>query len=60
MIDKINGGYIALAVVGSIFFALQVWRTGLTISNGRNEQILIIESQSDEIKKKLEKTFLES
>ncbi len=55
--ENINGGYVALAVVGFVFFALQVWWISMTIRNGRNERVLINQNQTDEIKKKLEKIF---
>ena len=57
MMEDINGGYVALAVVGLVFFALQVWWISMTIRNGRNERVLIKQNQTDEIKKKLEKIF---
>jgi len=57
MMENINGGYVALVVVGLVFFALQVWWISMTIRNGRNERVLIKQNQTDEIKKKLEKIF---
>ncbi len=57
MMENINGGYVALAVVGLVFFALQVWWISMTIRNGRNERVLINQNQTDEIKKRLEKIF---
>jgi len=57
MMDNINGGYVALIVVGLVFFALQVWWISMTIRNGRNERVLINQNQTDEIKKRLEKIF---
>ena len=57
MMENINGGYVALAVVGLAFFALQVWWINMTIRNGRNERVLINQNQTDEIKKRLEKIF---
>tara|TARA_B100001250_G_scaffold164349_1_gene141347 strand:+ start:360 stop:539 length:180 start_codon:yes stop_codon:yes gene_type:complete len=57
MMENINGGYVALVVVGLVFFALQVWWISMTIRNGRNERVLINQNQTDEIKKKLEKIF---
>ena len=57
MMKNINGGYVALAVDGLVFFALQVWWISMTIRNGRNERVLINQNQTDEIKKKLEKIF---
>ena len=55
--ENINGGYVALVVVGLVFFALQVWWISMTIRNGRNERVLINQNQTDEIKKRLEKIF---
>lgn len=52
-----NGGYFALAVVGLVFLALQVWWISMIIRNGRNERVLINQNQTDEIKKRLEKIF---
>ena len=57
MMENINGGYVALVVVGLVFLALQVWWISMTIRNGRNERVLINQKQTDEIKKKLEKIF---
>ena len=57
MMENINGGYVALVVVGLVFFALQVWWISMTLRNGRNERVLINQNQTDEIKKKLEKIF---
>ena len=57
MIENLNGGYVALAVVGVVFFGLQVWWISMTIRNGRNERVLINQVQTDEIKKRLEKIF---
>lgn len=57
MIENINGGYVALVVVGLVFLALQVWWISMTIRNGRNERVLINQNQTDEIKKRLEKIF---
>ena len=53
----IDGGYVALAVVGLVFFGLQVWWISMTIRNGRNERVLINQNQTDEMKKRLEKIF---
>ena len=58
MMKDINGGYVALAVVGLAFLGLQVWWISMTIRNGRYERVLINQNQTDEIKKRLEKTFL--
>ena len=57
MMENINGGYVALAVVGLVFLALQVWWISMTIRNGRNERVLMKQNQTDEIKKRLEKIF---
>ena len=57
MMENLNGGYVALVVVGLVFFALQVWWISMTIRNGRNERVLINQNQTDEFKKKLEKIF---
>ncbi len=57
MMENINGGYVALVVVGLVFLALQVWWISMTIRNGRNERVLINQNQTDEIKKRLEKIF---
>ena len=57
MMENINGGYVALVVVGLVFFALQVWWISMTIRNGTNERVLINQNQTDEIKKRLEKIF---
>ncbi len=54
--ENMNGGYVALVVVGLIFLGLQAWWISMTIRNGRNERVLI--NQTDEIKKRLEKIFL--
>ena len=58
MMDYVNGGYFALAIVGLVFFGLQFWWISMTIRNGRNERVLTNQSQTDEIKKRLEKIFL--
>ena len=55
--EGINGGYVALAVVGFVFLGLQVWWLSMTIRNGRNERVLMNQDQTDEIKKSLEKIF---
>ena len=55
--EKINSGYVSLAVVGIIFLGLQFWWISMTIRNGRNEKVLLNQSQTDEIKKRLEKIF---
>ena len=57
MIENLNGGYVALAVVGVVFAALQVWWISMTIRNGMNERVLINQDQTEEIKKRLEKIF---
>ncbi len=60
MVENWNGGYVALAVVGILFAALQVWWISLTIRNGRNERVLRNQDQTEEIKKRLEKIFSKS
>ena len=60
MTENLNGGYVALVVVGGVFFALQIWWISMTIRNGRNERVFINEKQTDEIKKRLEKIFSKS
>ena len=55
--ENINGGYVALVVVGIIFLGLQCWWISLTIKNERNEKVLLNQNQTDEIKKRLEKIF---
>ncbi len=55
--ENINGGYVALVVVGMIFLGLQFWWISLTIKNERNEKVLLNQNQTDEIKKRLEKIF---
>ena len=55
--ENINGGYVALVVVGIIFLGLQFWWISLTIKNERNEKVLLNQNQTDEIKKRLEKVF---
>ena len=57
MMESLNGGYVALAVVGLVFLGLQVWWISMTIRNGRNERFLINQNQTDEIRKRLEKIF---
>jgi len=57
MMENINGGFVALAVVGLVFFALQVWWISMTIRNGRSKRVLISQNQTNEIKKRLEKIF---
>ena len=60
MMERMNGGYVALAVVGVVFLGLQVWWISMTIRNGRNERVLINQNQTEEIKKRLEKIFSKS
>ena len=60
MMERINSGYVALAFVGVVFLALQVWWISMTIRNGKNERVLINHDQTDEIKKRLEKIFSKS
>jgi len=55
--EKINGGYLALAIVGIFFLAIQFWWISMTIRNGRNERFLLNQNQTEEIKKRLEKIF---
>ena len=57
MKEDINGGYVALALVGLVFLALQVWWISMTIRNGRSKRVLISQNQTNEIKKRLEKIF---
>ena len=54
---NINGGYVALVVVGVVFLALQFWWIRMTVKNERNEKVLLNQNQTDEIKKRLEKIF---
>ena len=56
--EHMNGGYVALAVVGLVFLGLQVWWISMTTRSGRNERVLINQNQTDQIKKRLEKIFL--
>ena len=60
MMERINSGYVALAFVGVVFLALQVWWISMTIRNGKNERVLINHDQTDEIKKRHEKIFSKS
>ncbi len=55
--ERINGGYLALIVVGLIFFGLQVWWIGMTLRNGISKRGLINDRKTSEMKKKLEKIF---
>ena len=55
-----NGGYVALAVVGAVFLSLQVWWISMTIRNGMNERVLSNQNEADEIKQRLEKIFSKS
>ena len=57
MMENINGGYVALTVVGLVFLALQVWWISMTIRNGRTKRVLTNQNQTGEIKKRLEKIF---
>ncbi len=54
---NINGGYVALVVVGIVFLGLQFWWISMTIKNERNENDLFNQGQIEEIRKKLEKIF---
>ena len=47
--ENINGGYVALAFVGIVFFALQAWWISMTLRNGKNERVLGNKNQTDEI-----------
>ena len=55
--ENINHGYLALGLVATLFFALQVWWISMTLSNGRKERILLNSDQTEELKKRLEKIF---
>ena len=55
--ENINGGYVALVVVGIVFLGLQFWWISMTIKNEKNEKVLLNQNQTDEIKKRLEKIF---
>ena len=55
--ENINGGYVALVVVGIVFLGLQFWWISMTIKNERNEKVLLNQNQTDEIKKRLENIF---
>ena len=55
--ENINGGYVALVVVGIVFLGLQFWWISMTIKNERNEKVLLNQNQTYEIKKRLEKIF---
>ena len=57
MIENFNGGYLALVIVGVVFFALQFWWLSMTIRNGRNDRVEIREDHMAEIKKRLETIF---
>ena len=59
MIENINSGHFALIVVGIIFLALQIWWIGMTIRNGLSKEILTKEEDTEKMKKRLEKIFLE-
>ena len=39
--ENINGGYVALVVVGIVFLGLQFWWISMTIKNERNEKVLL-------------------
>ncbi len=58
--ENINGGYVALAFVGIVFFGLQLWWISMTIMNGKNERVIVNQTQTDEIKNRLEKIFAKS
>ena len=55
--ENINGGYVALVVVGIVFLGLQFWWISMTIKNERNEKVVLNQNQTEEIKKRLEKIF---
>ena len=58
--EHMNGGYVALAVVGLVFLGLQVWWISMTIRSGRNERVLINQMQTKKIKKRLDEIFSKS
>ena len=58
--DNINGGYVALGVVGIFFFALQIWWISLVVSNGSDERVLRDQFEVEAMKKRLEKIFSRS
>ena len=60
MMENINGGYVALALVGIVFFGLQFWWISMTIRNGTNERVLVNQNQTEELKNRLEKIFSKS
>ncbi len=60
MMENINGGYVALAFVGIVFFGLQFWWISMTIRNGKNERALENQNQLKEIKNRLEKIFIKN
>ena len=55
--EKLNGGYVALVLVGLIFLGLQFWWLSLTIRSGNSDSIEIDSRDTNEIKKKLERIF---
>ena len=55
--ENINGGYVALVVVGIVFLGLQFWWISMTIKNEKNEKVVLNQNQTDEIKKRLDKIF---
>ena len=58
MIEDINSGYFVLALVGVVFVGLLFWWIGMTIRNGRKDRPITNQNKLDEIKKSLERTFL--
>ena len=60
IMENVNGGYVALAFVGTCFLGLQFWWISMTIRNGKNERVLASQNQSEEIKNRLEKIFEQS
>ena len=60
MIENINSGYVALIFVGIAFFALQIWWIGMTIRNGMSQRGLKSQNEKEDIKKRLEKIFVQN
>ena len=58
--ESINGGYLALAFVGIVFFGLQFWWIGMTIRNGKNEQVRLDQDHMGEAKNRLERIYAKS
>ncbi len=55
--ESFNSGYIALAIVGLIFLGLQFWWISMVIKNGTERKVLTNIDQTEQIKKRLERTF---